>query len=333
MSGQVLVTGATGFVGSAVIKRLAMKNMPVRGVTRRYDSIFRANVEMSYVDELSDCTDWTASLTHVSGVVHCAARVHILRDTAPNPLLEFRRINALGTIELARQAASLGVRRFVFISSIGVNGAETFGQPFTAGDKVSPHSPYALSKHEAELGLKRIAEETGLEVVIIRPPMVYGPGAPGNFDRMMHLLNGSALLPLGAVKNQRSFVALDNLIDLVLTCLHHPAAANQTFLVSDGEDLSTTDLLRRTARALGTTAKLLPVPPTLLRALAVAAGKGELAQRLFGSLQVDSGKARSLLGWSPQVTVDEGLQLAANYFLAQRDQSLTAYPVREAGTP
>jgi nucleoside-diphosphate-sugar epimerase len=260
MSGQVLVTGATGFVGSAVIKRLAMKNMPVRGVTRRYDSIFRANVEMSYVDELSDCTDWTASLTHVSGVVHCAARVHILRDTAPNPLLEFRRINALGTIELARQAASLGVRRFVFISSIGVNGAETFGQPFTAGDKVSPHSPYALSKHEAELGLKRIAEETGLEVVIIRPPMVYGPGAPGNFE-------------------------------------------------------------------------LLPVPPTLLRALAVAAGKGELAQRLFGSLQVDSGKARSLLGWSPQVTVDEGLQLAANYFLAQRDQSLTAYPVREAGTP
>jgi UDP-glucose 4-epimerase len=241
-----------------------------------------------------------------------------MRDLGAGALAEFRRVNVAGTLRLARQAADAGVRRFLFVSSIKVNGAETFDLPFTADDTPAPDSPYAISKQEAELGLRQIAEESGLEVVIIRPPLVFGPGVLGNFDALLRYVASGVPLPLGAIDNQRSFVALDNLVDLMMTCLHHPAAANQVFLVSDGEDLSTTALLRRTAAALGRPARLIPVPALVLRATARMLKQTDLAQRLCGSLQVSITKTRKRLGWAPTVTVDQALSQTARHFLANR---------------
>jgi nucleoside-diphosphate-sugar epimerase len=243
--------------------------------------------------------------------MHCAARVHVMAESLADPLAEFRRVNVQGTLNLARQAAAAGVRRFVFVSSIGVNGAETFQQSFTSEDSVAPHSPYAVSKYEAELGLQALAAETGMEVVIIRPPLVYGPGAPGNFGSLMRWLKRGVPLPLGAIHNQRSLVALDNLVDLIVLCLTHPAAANQTFLVSDGEDVSTSELLRRMGQALDRPARLLPVPQSWLKLAAAMVGKSDVAQRLCGSLQVDISKTRRLLVWTPPISLDEGLRRAA----------------------
>jgi len=277
-----------------------------------------AGVEKIHIPSVDSATDWSSTLLGVNVIVHTAARVHVLRDSAPDPLVEFRRVNVAGTLTLARQAVDAGVRRFIFISSIGVNGAETFETPFTAEDKAAPHLPYAVSKHEAELGLRQIAQETGLEVVIIRPPLVFGPGAPGNFNRLLLIVNRGVPLPLGAIHNRRSLVALDNLVDLIVTCLNHPAAANQTFLVSDGEDLSTTVLLRRAAAALGRSARLIPVPALVLRAGARLLGKANFAQQLCGSLQVDISKTRNLLGWTPPVSVDDMLKQTARDFLASR---------------
>ena len=224
-----------------------------------------------------------------------------------------------GTLNFARQAASAGVNRFVFLSSIKVNGEQTqFGQRYTPNDTPNPSDPYGISKCEAEEGLRRIAEETGMEVVIIRPPLVYGPGVKANFLSMMRWLSKGVPLPLGAIRNQRSLVALDNLLDFIHTCLDHPAAANQTFLVSDGEDISTTDLLRRLAHALNVPARLLPVPQGLLEWGAKMLGRGDLSQRLCASLQVDISKARTLLGWQPPVTVDMALRRTAEHFLNSR---------------
>lgn len=250
-------------------------------------------------------------------MVHAAARVHVMDDRASDPLAEFRRINVQGTLNLARQAAAAGVRRFVFISSIKVNGEATkLGIPFSADDIPAPLDPYGVSKMEAEQGLREIAAQTGMEVVIIRPPLVYGPGVKANFRAMMHWLTRGVPLPLGAIHNRRSLVALDNLVDLIVSCLDHPAAANQTFLVSDGEDLSTTQLLRRMGRALGKPVRLIPVPPALIKVGATLMGKRAVAQRLCDSLQVDISKTRQLLGWSPLLSVDEGLKKAAQGYLA-----------------
>ena len=273
-----------------------------------------ANVQSVQVADLAPDTAWGPTLVNVDVVIHLAARAHVMRDTAMDPLAEFRRVNVQGTLNLARQAAAVGVRRFVFVSSIGVNGAESFEQPFAAEDEVAPHSPYAVSKFEAEQGLQVLATETGMEVVIIRPPLVYGPGAPGNFGSLMRWLQLGIPLPLGAIHNQRSLVALDNLVDLIVTCLTHPAAANQTFLVSDGEDVSTTELLRRMGQAMGCPARLIPVPASVLKAAAALLGKRDMAQRLCGSLQVDIQKTRQLLGWNPPLTLDQGLKKAAEGF-------------------
>ncbi len=234
-------------------------------------------------------------------------------DTSADPLAAFRQTNTAGTLHLARQAAAAGVRRFVFVSSVKVNGEGTAeGSPFTAADAPAPQDPYGISKMEAEQGLRQIAVDTGMEVVIVRPPLVYGPGVKANFATLMRWLQRGIPLPLGAVTdNRRSLVALDNLVDLLITCIHHPAAANQTFLVSDGEDLSTTALLRRMGQALGKPALLLPVPPALLALGAKVLGKGDVAQRLLGSLQVDITHTRETLGWTPPIGVDEGLRRAA----------------------
>lgn len=274
------------------------------------------DAETIAIRSLSSETDWAAALKNVEQVVHLAARVHVMNDKKPDPLAEFRRVNVEGTVALAHQAAATGVKRFVFLSSIKVNGEFTEqGQPFTADDVPAPEDSYGISKYEAEKLLRQIAVETGMEVVIIRPPLVYGPGVKANFQSMMHWLARGLPLPLAAVtENRRSLVALDNLVDLIVTCLNHTAAVNQTFLVSDGEDLSTAELLNRMGAAMGHPARLIYLPPALLKLGATVLNKPGIYQRLCGSLQLDIAKTRQLLEWIPPVSVDEGLRHAAEGF-------------------
>lgn len=308
---SLLLTGASGFVGGSVLKAAQLRGMAVRPVFRSLASA-KGLDDAVLVSSLDGKTDWSYVLQGVDVVIHTAARAHVMCKEALDPLAEYRRVNVQGTLNLARQSADAGVKRMVFISSIGVNGAETFRKPFGVYDEPAPHSPYAVSKHEAERGLQALAVETGIEIVIIRSPLVYGPNAPGNFGSLMSWLRRGVPLPLGAVtQNRRSLVGLDNLVDLILTCVEHPKAANQTFLVSDGEDLSTTELLQRLGKAMKRPARLLPVPAGLLAFAAQLLGKGAVAQRLLGSLQVDIGETCELLGWTPPMSVDEGLRKAA----------------------
>lgn len=315
--GQVLVTGATGFVGTALVPALQLRGWQVRAAVR---SPGRTAADDEVVTgSLGEAFDWAPALRGVDRVVHLAARVHVMQDAAADPLTEFRRTNVAGTLSLARAAADAGVRRFVFVSSIKVNGEGTReGVPFDANDSPAPADPYGVSKREAEDGLFEIGRDTGMEVVVVRPPLVYGPGVKANFQAMMRWLMRGVPLPLGAIGNRRTLVGLDNLVDLIATCLEHPAAAGEIFLAGDDEDLSTTDLLRRLAAALGVRVRLIPVPAALLEAAAALIGKRSVAQRLCGNLQVDIGKARRLLGWTPPVPVDEGLRRTAAHFLGQR---------------
>jgi nucleoside-diphosphate-sugar epimerase len=261
--------------------------------------------------ELNPSTDWSIAIKGVTVVVHSAARVHVMHDTEADPLTAFRAVNLDGTLNLARQAAAAGVKRFVFISSVKVNGEGTPpGRAFTEANAPNPQDAYGQSKHEAEIGLRHLSAATGMEVVIIRPPLVYGPGVKANFAALMRAVQRGWLLPLSAVHNQRSLVALDNLVDFIVTCITHPQAANQTFLVSDGQDLSTTELVRGMAQAAGVPARLLPVPVWALQAGASLLGKGDAVQRLCGNLQIDISKAQNLLGWVPPVSVEEGLRRA-----------------------
>ena len=304
-----LITGANGFVGLAVCTELARREYGVRRVVRDVSVSGADHSDLVKLGSIGATTDWSAALDGVNAVVHLAARVHVMRDTEADPLTAFCSVNVDGTLKLARQAAAAGVKRFVFISSVKVNGESTLpGRPFTADDIPAPLDPYGVSKMEAEQGLRQIAVETGMAVVIIRPPLVYGPGVKANFAALMRAVQRGWPLPLGAVYNKRSLVALDNLVDFIITCLSHPQAANQTFLVSDGQDLSTTELVRSMAQAAGLPARLLPVPERALRAWASLLGKGDAVQRLCGNLHVDISKARSLLGWVPPVSVAEGLR-------------------------
>ena len=308
---RLLITGANGFVGRALCAEAACRNFVVHVATRSACDLPCADV-CHAVGTMDGAADWARALAGVDLAVHLAARVHVMDDTAENPLDEFRRINVQGTLNLARQAAAAGVRRFVFISSVKVNGEATQpGRPFLASDVPAPLDAYGISKMEAEQGLREVAVQTGMEVVIIRPPLVYGPGVKANFSAMMRWLQRGVPLPLGAIHNQRSLVALGNLVDLIVTCLTHPAAANQTFLVSDGEDVSTTELLRRMGQAMNRPARLIPAPSGLLEWAAAIVGKRDVAQRLCGSLQVDIQKTRQLLDWSPPLTLDQGLKKAA----------------------
>lgn len=310
---QVLITGANGFVGSALCMQAA-HHFLVNG-TVRSPQVLPADVQSVLIDAIDSNTDWRAALQGVNVVVHLAARVHVMNDDSVDPLAEFRKVNVDGTLNLAQQAAQAGVQRFVFISSIKVNGESTaLGQPFHADDEPMPMDAYGISKREAEDALRQLAINTGMEVVIIRPPLVYGAGVKANFRSMMSWLDKGVPLPLGAIHNQRSLVALDNLVDLIITCITHPAAANQTFLVSDGEDLSTSDLLRRMTNALGKPARLLPVPAWLLQVGATLLGKRAVAQRLCGSLQLDISKTCQLLNWTPPVSVTDALQKTANAY-------------------
>ena len=259
------------------------------------------------IDAINAHTDWARLLLGSNCVIHTAARAHVMEEEVADSSAVYRDVNVEGVHNLARQAASAGVQRFIFISSIGVNGNMNTN-PFTAYDSPMPAEPYAESKLEAEIGLRRIARETDMELVVIRPPLVYGPNAPGNFGRLVRFVARGLPLPFGGINNRRSLIALDNLVDLIITCIDHPAAANQIFLAADGQDLSTTELLQGVARAMGKPSRLIPVPESLLMLVASVVGKRGLAQRLLGSLQVDISKTRDLLGWEPPISVEEGLR-------------------------
>lgn len=305
---RILVTGATGFLGSRIVEGLSRRPEHQLSCAVRSKVSF-ANCRSVNVGDLSAHTDWAKAVERQEVVIHAAARAHIMKDDAVSPLTEYRKVNVDGTLNLARQAAEMGVRRFIFISSIKVNGEQTGeGGAFTADQPPAPEDAYGISKLEAEQALQALAVETGMEVVIIRPPLVYGPGVKGNFATMIKLLDKGLPLPLGAVHNKRSLVALDNLVDLIILCIDHPAATNQVFLAGDGNDLSTAELLRGIGQAMGKPARLIPVPPGLLMFGAGLFGKKAVAQRVLGSLQVDISKARSLLGWEPPLSVDEGLR-------------------------
>lgn len=303
---KILVTGAEGFIGRELVEVLKQNGINVVAATRGLKHGFFAT------GDISSTTDWRSGLKGCDVVVHLAARVHQGNERAADPLLAFRQVNVDGTLNLARQAAEAGVRRFLFLSSIKVNGEATrIGHPFTVDDVPSPQDAYSISKWEAEQNLRKMAFDTALEMVFIRSPLVYGVGAKGNFASMVNCLARGIPLPLGAViHNRRSLVSLGNLIDLIVTCLDHPAASNRTFLISDGEDLSTADLLRRLAIAMGKPARLFSVPPSWLQVVASLVGKPDIARRLLGNLQVEISYTCRTLRWTPPISVDQGFSQA-----------------------
>lgn len=303
---NILLTGANGFLGRQLVQAVQQTaSHKLTAAVRRETALPVAQVNIS--SGLQPDTDWTPALAGQNVVIHAAARAHILSDESVDPLTEYRRVNTQGTLRLARQAAASGVTRFIFLSSIGVNG-NTNARPFTVGDKPAPAEPYAVSKWEAEQGLWLVQQETGMEVVIIRPPLVYGPGAPGNFGRLVRWVGKGVPLPLGAIHNKRSLVGIDNLVDLIVRCIDHPAAANQLFLAGDGQDLSSTELLRGVGKAMGKPVRLIPVPAAMLQFGATLLGKKAMAQQVLGSLQVDISKTCDVLDWKPPYTVEEGLR-------------------------
>lgn len=306
---RTLLTGSTGFVGKALRQRILVDDQYDLTIAARRAVDVSSVVRAVKIGNLAAQTDWADSLQDVDVVIHAAGLAQTVKDEAGDPAAEYRKVNVGGSSNLARQAAATGVKRFIFISSIKVNGEETDpGQSFTANDMPAPEDPYGISKWEAEQALCDIAAETGMEVVIIRPPLVYGPGVKGNFASMIKLVAKGLPLPLGAVHNKRSLVALDNLVDLIITCINHPGAANQTFLAADGEDISTTQLLRGVANAMGRPSRLIPVPAEMLQFGATLLGKKAVAQRLLGSLQVDISHTRERLDWAPPLSLAQGLQ-------------------------
>lgn len=307
----ILVIGATGFVGRALVRRLVTEGQSGNLViaVRRTGVEWLEGVRTVQVGELNPATEWTALLRGVDIVINCAARVPLINGKNIDSLDEFRTVNLHGTVALAQQAAVAGVRRFIYISTIKVNGEFTeYGHPFTADGLTSPQDPYAISKFEAEQSLRQIGAETGMELVVIRPPLVYGNGVKGNFASLIRLVLKGVPLPFAAVTdNCRSLVALDNLIDLICTCMRHPAAANQTFLVSDGDGLSTAELLKQLGIAIGKPIRLFYIPTKLLKIAFVGVKKRGVYQRLCMSLEINIEKNKELLGWTPPVSISEAL--------------------------
>ena len=311
---SVFLTGASGFIGSR-LSTVMLGDFYLRQAFRTPPEIKPSS---DYVlCDFNDDISLSLALKDIDVVIHCAGRAHILDDSSEDPITTFRKINVDMTLRLARAAIKSGVKRFIFLSSIGVNGSSNT-RAFTEKDRPDPIQDYAISKLEAEQGLQELSSETDLEVVIIRPPLVYGPNAPGNFSKLMYWMNKSIPLPLGAIHNKKSFVSLDNLVDLIITCVKHPAAANQVFLVADGVDLSTTEFLNQVAFALGKKSNLISINQKVLEFLLKVIGKKNLAQQLCGSLQVDISKAKELLNWIPPNKVEEGLQKAAKHFFESK---------------
>jgi nucleoside-diphosphate-sugar epimerase len=314
MNSKVLLTGASGFVGQRLAHILIQKNISLVCTGRKPLRIDGA--ESRLVDDLGPTTDWRHCLGEVSTVIHCAARVHVMQDSASDPLYLFRQVNVAGTLQLAEQAAAAGAQQFIFLSSVKVNGEETeVGTAFTEDCQPQPSDPYGVSKLEAEQALFELGRKTGMAITVIRPPLVYGPGVGANFLAMLRSVQRRIPLPLGSIRNQRSFVYIDNLISLITCCIENPRSYNQVFLVSDGHDMSTTDLLKKSASAFNVASRLLPCPPFLLRTMAQLTGRKSVADRLCQSLQVDINKAKRLLEWSPPFTVEQGLQATVTHII------------------
>jgi nucleoside-diphosphate-sugar epimerase len=311
---KFLITGANGFVGKALCVELHRRAQFVRAAMRTVNATVK-DVEAVAVGEINSETNWLDALRGVDAVIHLAARVHVMKDTAVDPMAEFLKVNLYGTSNLAQQAARAGVKRLVYVSSVKVNGEKTTrSQAFTESDEPNPQDPYAISKWRAEQDLQRISQETGLEVVIIRPPLVYGPGVKGNFISLLAAIDQGIPLPLAGANNLRSLVYVENLADALIACATHTAAAGQTYLVSDGDDVSTAMLVEKIAKALGRKSRVFYFPPTLLRAMAAVLGRKERVDRLFGSLRINDEKIRRELAWSPPFTLEQGLRATAEWY-------------------
>jgi UDP-glucose 4-epimerase len=319
VSSRLLVTGGTGFVGGALLRHLhqADRRTLVTAV-RTENANLPSGIRAVGITDLDEDTDWSDALAGVDAVVHAAARVHVMNDSAVDPLSEFRKANVAGSLRLAREAAGAGVRRFVFLSSVKVNGERTsLEKAFRETDPARPEDAYAQSKAEAEAGLRQVGQETGMEISIIRLPLVYGPGVKGNFSSLVRLADTPYPLPFGKINNLRSLLYIGNLVNFIQCVIDHPRAADQAFLVSDGEDLSTTELIRRLRLAVGRTPRLVPVPASVFRFVGRMTGKFAQVDRLCGSLRVDQGKAQKILGWVPPFTVDQGLSLTVGHLRGQ----------------
>lgn len=309
---KIMVTGATGFIGQAVVQALLAQKYRLSIAVRNLSPTLPESVTQIKITDIASLAENSSALQDIDVLIHIAGRAHIMDKTENDPLAEFRRVNTTATLKLANLAESSGVKRFIFISSIKVNGEASLpGNPFKPELGSPPADAYGLSKFEAEHGLLSIAHSTRMQVVIIRPPLVYGPGVKANFATLIKWLNKGIPLPFGAIKNKRSLVALDNLVSFIMLCISHPKAANEIFLLADETDVSTTELLQKIAHALHVRAWLLPVPVALMTFFARLIARQDLAERLFGSLQVDSSKAKNLLGWQAVTTMDEQLRKIA----------------------
>ncbi len=317
MKSRVLITGANGFVGRTLCAKLKCQGHTVRAAVRTESQQLDVSTQ-KIVSELDSQTDWSSALAETDVVIHLAARVHVMKDVSTDPLAEFRKVNLYGTESLARQAARAGVKRLVYVSSIKVNGEGTEGTSYTETDIADPHDPYGVSKWEAEQALHRIADETGLEVVIVRPPLVYGPGVKGNFISLFAAIDKGYPLPLAGARNARSLVYVGNLVDALIACATRVEAAGQTYLVSDGDAVSTAELVSDIARALECKDRSFYFPPGILHVVAGLLGKSAQVDRLFGSLRVDSSKLRQQLGWTPPYTLQQGLAETARWYRQQR---------------
>jgi len=315
---KVAVTGANGFIGTALTHKLCEKGYDVRGIVRSKERSLNRNsrLEIFAVGEINSDTNWNDALKGIDVVIHLASRVHKLNDASINPLAEYRRVNTDGTQRLAEISARAGVKRLIFISTIKVNGEKTAGDAFTENHLAHPQDPYAISKWEAEQALHNISDATGLEIVILRLPLVYGQGVKANFLRLLDMVNKNIPLPLSMVNNKRSMIYIGNLVDAIIRCIEHPDAVNKTFLVSDGQDVSTPELIRMIAGAMGKKAKLFPCPLSLLKMIGKVAGKSDEIERLTGSLQIDTAKIRRELSWTPPFTMEQGLRKTADWFMS-----------------
>lgn len=321
---RVLITGASGFIGRATSQQALARGWQVRGTLLPSEPrhALVPSVEPAVMQLPAAGSDLIHAVEGMDAVIHLAARVHILREASPNPLHEFRRTNTEGTVLLALQAAESGVTRFVFMSTIGVNGKATADRAFSENDDPAPHNPYSASKFEAELALLEIGAKTGMEVVIVRAPLVYGPGNPGNFLSLQRIIATGLPLPFSSIRNARSFLYVENLADALACCSTHPAAAGKTYLVSDGEDLSTPDLIRHLAAGSRKPARLFPIPTGLLRYAGKICGKSSALEQLIGSLRVDSSKIRRELGWRPPVSMMQGLRTTAEWFQSTQSKRI-----------